>query len=67
MMRYRLEIGIAFCLALVTLGVFWHAVGNDFVNVDDHRYVFENPYVQDGLTAASVCWASASSSGRVRA
>jgi len=56
-MRYRLEIGIAFCLALVTLGVFWHAVGNDFVNVDDHRYVFENPYVQDGLTAASVCWA----------
>jgi protein O-mannosyl-transferase len=57
MTGYRLEIGIAVCLALVTLGVFWHAVANGFVNVDDHRYVFENPYVQDGLTAASVCWA----------
>ena len=57
MTGYRLEIGIAVCLALLTLGVFWHAIGNDFVNVDDHLYVYQNPYVQAGLTGPSVCWA----------
>ena len=39
---------VALALAVVVSTVFWPAVGNDFVNYDDDRYVARNSHVQQG-------------------
>jgi Flp pilus assembly protein TadD len=44
-------------LALVTLVLFWPALGCGFINYDDPAYVTANAQVQSGLTWASVQWA----------
>ncbi|WP_414660572.1 tetratricopeptide repeat protein [Horticoccus sp. 23ND18S-11] len=44
-------------LFVVTLLLFWRAVGHEFVNYDDPDYVTANPHVQAGLSAAGVRWA----------
>ncbi len=46
------------CCLLVLVGVvFLQAVGYEFVNFDDGVYVYENPYVANGLTARGAVWA----------
>ena len=47
----------ALVLAVVVSIVFLPAVGNDFVNYDDDRYVARNPHVQQGFDAESLRWA----------
>ena len=41
------------CLALVAITwlVFGQTLRHDFVNLDDHMYVYENPQITQGLTA----------------
>ncbi len=44
-------------LSVATLATFWPVVRCDFINLDDHNYVVENPVVQAGLTWKTVAWA----------
>jgi len=44
-------------LTVVTLATFWPVVRHDFINLDDHNYVVENPAVQMGFTWKAVAWA----------
>jgi len=44
-------------LALLTLAVFGRALGNDFIDYDDPKYVVENPVVRAGLTGRGIAWA----------
>ena len=54
--KYR---DIFFCLFLVicTLSVYWRVNSYDFVNFDDKEYVYDNRYVQGGLTLENITWA----------
>ena len=47
------------CLLLIatTLSVFWQVQNHDFVNIDDNKYISDNPHVKNGLTRASFIWA----------
>lgn len=47
----------ALVLFLATVGVYWPATHNQFVNYDDDQYVFANPRVQQGLSWETVRWA----------
>jgi len=44
-------------LAAVTLALYWPVTRHDFVNVDDPRFIYQNPHVQAGLSWAGVAWA----------
>src|SRR3972149_914575 len=44
-------------LLLAVLIVFGQTLRYDFVNYDDHLYVYENPQVTHGLTAQGIAWA----------
>lgn len=44
-------------LLLVTLGLYWPVIDQDFVYFDDTRYVIENRHVHAGLDASTVRWA----------
>jgi len=48
------------CLGLfvLTLGTFWPATGNGFVNLDDFTYVVRNPRVSHGVTLSGLWWAT---------
>ena len=50
---------ILVCLFLVmaTFAVYWQVHNFDFVSFDDDDYVYENRYVQEGLTLESITWA----------
>jgi protein O-mannosyl-transferase len=48
---------IPLLLGTVTICVYWPATQCAFVNFDDDLYVTANPYVQGGLTLASLKWA----------
>jgi tetratricopeptide (TPR) repeat protein len=48
---------ICLLLAVITAGVYSHALSNKFVNYDDPDYVTANRHVQTGLTSANVAWA----------
>jgi protein O-mannosyl-transferase len=52
---------IAGVLFLITVAVYLPSVRNDFINFDDPDYVYENPVVLQGLTAAGVGCAFTSS------
>jgi predicted negative regulator of RcsB-dependent stress response len=54
---YTREIGIAGCLILLVLGVYFPVRNCDFVNIDDQYYVPRNDHVMAGLTAESLRWA----------
>jgi tetratricopeptide (TPR) repeat protein len=47
------------CLALITITwlVFGQTLGYDFVNFDDHVYVYDNPRITGGLTLGSISYA----------
>ena len=57
--RFRTEILVGFLLAIASLSVFAPALGHGFVIYDDNVYVYENPHVRGGLTAAGLRWARA--------
>jgi cytochrome c-type biogenesis protein CcmH/NrfG len=44
-------------LILSTLLVFWQVRNFNFLGYDDNSYVYENPFVLNGLTKNSVIWA----------
>jgi protein O-mannosyl-transferase len=44
-------------LVLAVVLVFSQTTGHSFVNFDDNVYVYENPHVMRGLTAAGIAWA----------
>ena len=50
---------LAVCaLLLFAVGVaFGQTINHDFVNFDDDDYVYENPYVREGVTTAGTKWA----------
>ncbi len=54
----RWRTGAIVCLLFgATIWLFWPATGYDFTNFDDHAYVAENRFVQEGLAWHSVRWA----------
>src|SRR5881394_404836 len=53
----RVENLAALGLALATLAVFGPLCASPFLNYDDPVYVFGNPHVTGGLSAANVGWA----------
>ncbi len=44
-------------LAIITVVVYWPAVGFDYVNYDDPQFITTNPHVLGGLTWENVRWA----------
>lgn len=57
----RLPILIAIGLALLVAAVYWGSGSHEFVDFDDGEYVYDNPHVKAGLTAAGIRWALTSS------
>jgi Tfp pilus assembly protein PilF len=53
----RREIALTVSLVLATLVVYFRTVHYDFVFYDDDTFVYANPVVQRGLTAAGLAWA----------
>jgi tetratricopeptide (TPR) repeat protein len=53
----RPEIWISLFLVISTLAVYWQVSGYEFVRYDDHRYVYENRNVKQGLTLKNMIWA----------
>src|SRR5208283_1980455 len=47
----------AILLALMTIGIYWPATRNDFVNFDDPDYVTDNVHVSGGLSLDNAKWA----------
>jgi Tfp pilus assembly protein PilF len=45
-------------LVFVTLAVYMPVLKNDFINLDDTGYVYENPKVKAGLSMEGFAWAS---------
>jgi protein O-mannosyl-transferase len=48
---------ICVALALGTLALYWPLTHYDFTNIDDPRFVTQNPHVQAGLTWQGFLWA----------
>jgi cytochrome c-type biogenesis protein CcmH/NrfG len=55
--RQWVIVGICLVLAALTWLVFGQTLHHDFVNYDDQHYVYENPKISSGLSAAGVIWA----------
>jgi tetratricopeptide (TPR) repeat protein len=51
------DILVCLFLVMATFAVYWQVHNFDFVNFDDPAYVYENRYVQEGLTLDSIIWA----------
>jgi len=54
--RYRAAL-LCVGLAAVTLALYWPVTHHDFVNVDDPRFIYQNPHTEAGLTWAGTVWA----------
>ena len=52
-----MDIIICLILILATLVVFWRLPGCEFVGFDDDLYVYENLFVQKGLSKEGITWA----------
>jgi protein O-mannosyl-transferase len=48
---------IYLAIALLTVAVYWHVAGFEFVNYDDDLYVTQNVMVQRGLSLQTATWA----------
>ncbi len=48
---------LSLLLALMTLAVYWPVHEHPFLNLDDPKYVTQNPHISDGLTPGVVFWA----------
>ena len=55
--RRRLAVYLPLGLCLLTLAAFLPVLRNGFVNFDDPQYVYANPHVRQGLSAAGLRWA----------
>jgi tetratricopeptide (TPR) repeat protein len=53
----RLEILIGFLLVSLVVGTYWQVNYFEFTMFDDSMYVYDNPYIQDGLTTNNIVWA----------
>lgn len=53
----RVRFAVYAALALLTVAVYGRIVAHGFVGFDDDRYITENEYVVQGLTAESLHWA----------
>ncbi len=51
------DVGLLLGLALLTVALYAPAGGFSAINLDDTRYVFDNPHVRTGLSLANVRWA----------
>jgi len=56
---------ICLTLAILTVITFWSLKDCGFINFDDHRYVYENAYVQSGLNWNSIGQAFSSELAKV--
>jgi len=56
MSRINLLILILLILTATT-AVYWQTTQFDFVNFDDDKYIYENPYVKTGLSLENITWA----------
>jgi protein O-mannosyl-transferase len=54
---FRLRFAIACGLVLVTAGVYFQTLHQDFTNYDDNWYVTDNPHVKTGLSGENLRWA----------
>src|SRR6516165_6792603 len=57
MMPCRKACLVGLLLVAVTLAVYWPLLNNDFISLDDHEYVTENPHVISGLSWSNAAWA----------
>jgi tetratricopeptide (TPR) repeat protein len=53
----RVKFIVCMALILTTLAVYWPVKNFSFVNFDDGIYVYENYYVQKGITTNALKWA----------
>ncbi len=53
------DLKTTFCLLLVavTAAVYWQVAFHEFLNYDDHLFVYQNSHVSTGMTWANVKWA----------
>ncbi len=49
--------GVTILLLAGIACIYWNVINFDFINLDDGRYVFENPHVYSGLNSANIRWA----------
>ena len=52
-----LAIAAALLLMAVVLALYWPVTGYDFIAMDDHMYVIDNPDIQRGLSWQGISWA----------
>ena len=50
-------LGVCLLIAGMVLAVFGQTLGFQFVNFDDHAYVYNNPNINHGLNSTSIAWA----------
>ncbi|HEY5234175.1 MAG TPA: tetratricopeptide repeat protein [Verrucomicrobiae bacterium] len=55
--KNQLRILICVVLASATLVLYLPVTRHNFINIDDQRFVIENPHVRDGLTWPGIVWA----------
>jgi tetratricopeptide (TPR) repeat protein len=48
---------LSLLLAFVTMAVYWPVHEHPFLNLDDPKYVTQNPHIANGLTPGTVVWA----------
>ncbi len=53
----RLRLLIAIGLVVITVAAYLPVFGNQFVDYDDNRYVYDNPRVMDGISLKNLSWA----------
>ncbi len=53
----RTTAAVCVLLPMLVAVVFIQTVGFPFANLDDNEYVYENPYLTDGLTGPGIVWA----------
>src|SRR5438270_9593857 len=59
-----LILGVCVFLIAITWLVFGRTLSHEFVNFDDHVYVYENPVITGGLTLPGIIWAFTHSHAR---
>jgi len=53
----RKQLIILILLIIATACTFGRTYQNDFLGIDDHVYVWDNPHIRDGLTLEGITWA----------
>ena len=55
--RYQFEFVVCLILTLAVAAIYGQTMNHEFINFDDDVYIYENPYIQDGLTKKNIKWA----------